>query len=274
MQYEMYNLIRFQIIILNLQQVICICIKWTSELICREHIWKTFTFTAVKDSVGATCGARTVTVCCLSGGRALVMAWSFLAGSGMTCPLRLWATGTRWPEGTWGRVQQGHSEPVGPPGKQQQSRSTRPECRRRRSRLTTAGKTSNVQPRLNSTRTAACGQQDNIFMNSVHRNYDEHLCHSGQIGQSQCKQLFQHNYVGHGEDSVEFFINSVLGADYTAWLTVIFPTNTLRFSVVSIQVWYSELTARSQRVSSISKVTRLERCNPYLNTHGCHMFSL
>jgi hypothetical protein len=117
--------------------------------------------TGVIVCMGATCGANTVTVCCLSGGRARVIAWSFLVGSGTTCPLRLRATCTKWPAGTWGRVQQGHSEPVRPPGKQQHSMSIRPERRRRRSRLTTAGKTSNVHPRLNSTRTAACGQQEN-----------------------------------------------------------------------------------------------------------------
>jgi len=119
------------------------------------------TLTGVRDCIGAICGASTVTVCCLSGGRARVIAWSFLAGSGRTCPLRLRATCTKWPAGTCGKVQQGHSEPFRPPGKQQQSMSTRPERRRRRSRLTTAGKTSNVHPRLKSTRTAACDQQEN-----------------------------------------------------------------------------------------------------------------
>lgn len=119
------------------------------------------TLTGVRDCIGAICGASTVTVCCLSGGRARVIAWSFLAGSGKTCPLRLWVTCTKWPAGTCGKVQQGHSEPFRPPGKQQQSMSTRPERRRRRSRLTTAGKTSNVHPRLKSTRTAACDQQEN-----------------------------------------------------------------------------------------------------------------
>lgn len=119
------------------------------------------TLTGVRVCIGAIWGASTVTVCCLSGGRARVIAWSFLAGSGKTCPLRLRATCTKWPAGTCGKVQQGHSEPFRPPGKQQQSMSTRPERRRRRSRLTTAGKTSNVHPRLKSTRTAACDQQEN-----------------------------------------------------------------------------------------------------------------
>jgi len=50
--------------------------------------------------------------------------------------------------------------------------STRPERRRRRSRLTTAGKTSNVHPRLKSTRTAACDQQENC-LNPAERNYTE-----------------------------------------------------------------------------------------------------
>ena len=128
------------------------------HLLCQQ---RDATLTGVRVCIGAICGASTVTVCCLSGGRARVIAWSFLAGSGTTCPLRLPATCTKWLAGTCGKVQQGHSEPVRPPGKQQQSMSTRPERRRRRSRLTTAGKTSNVHPRLKSTRTAACDQHEN-----------------------------------------------------------------------------------------------------------------